>query len=69
MALILLLADGKAEIGAVITAVLALAALRREERDDVIAGLDVGDAVTDAFDDACTLVAEHGRRVTGGIGA
>ena len=47
----------------------ALAALGREERDDVVAGRDRRDAVADALDDACALVAEHGRRVAGGVGA
>jgi len=49
--LILLLADRKTEIGAVITTVLALAALRREERDDVLARFDVRDGFADTFDD------------------
>ena len=44
-------------------AVDALAALGREERDDVIAGRDERDAVTDPLDDARALVAEHARRV------
>ena len=50
-------------------AVHALAALRREERDDVIAGRDRGDALADALDHARALVAEHGRRVAGRVGA
>ena len=69
MALVLLLADGEAEIGAVIAAVLALAALRREERDDVIAWRDVRHTVAHALDDTGAFMSQHGRRVTGGIGA
>ena len=49
--LTLLLADREAEVRPLVEAVEALAALRREERDDVIARLDVGDAFADAFDD------------------
>ena len=52
-----------------LAAVLALAALRREERDDVVAGLDVAHALPNALDDAGALVAEHGRRVAGRVGA
>ena len=40
VALVLLLADREAEVRAVAQAVDALAALRREERDDVVAGRD-----------------------------
>ena len=50
-------------------AVDALAALRREERHDVVAGRERGDAVADALDDAGALVPEHGRRVAGRVGA
>jgi hypothetical protein len=46
------LADGEAEICAVIAAVPALAALRREERNDVVAACDIGHALADALDDA-----------------
>src|SRR5205085_7750307 len=69
VALVLLVADREAEIRARVAAVDALAALGREERDDVVAGREGRDAVADAFDDACALVAEHRRRVTGGIRA
>ena len=41
---------------------LALAAFRRVEGNDVIAGLDARDAITDLFDDAAALVAEYGRK-------
>ena len=47
----------------------ALPALRREERDDVIAGLQRRDAVAHVLDDPGTLVPENGRRVAGGIRA
>jgi hypothetical protein len=47
----------------------ALAALRREERDDVIAGGERADALADLLDDAGALVAEHGGRVAGRVGA
>ena len=47
VALVLLLADREAEVRAVAAAVDALAALRREERDDVVAGRDERDAVAD----------------------
>ena len=50
-------------------AVDALAALRREERDDVVALGERGDALADALDDARALVAEHRRRVAGRVGA
>ena len=69
VALVLLLADGEAEVRAVVVAVDALAALRREERDDVVARRDVAHAFADTLDDAGTLVAEHGRRVAGRVGA
>ena len=69
MALVLLFADGEAEIGAVVAAVLAFAALRREERHDMIARRDIGHAVAHALDDARAFVPEHGRPVARGIGA
>ena len=50
-------------------AVHALAALRREQRHHVVADRDVGDALADRLDDAGALVAEHGRRVAGRVGA
>ena len=68
-ALILLLADREAEIRPVIAAVLALTALGREERDDVIAGLDILYVLADALHHSRALVAEHGGGVAGGIGA
>ena len=47
----------------------AFAALRREERHDVVAGRNRADARPDPFDDAGTFVAEHGRRVARRVGA
>jgi hypothetical protein len=52
VALVLLLADRQAEIRAVVAAVHTFAALRREERDDVIARCHVLHALADALDDA-----------------
>ena len=52
VALVLLLADGEAEVRARAPAVDAFAALRREERDDMVAGRDRRDAVADPLDDA-----------------
>ncbi len=69
VALVLLLADREAEVRAVAPAVDALAALGREERDDVVAGRERGDPVADPLDDAGALVPEHGRGVAGGVGA
>src|SRR5439155_26129424 len=65
----LLLADRQAEVRARVAAVLALAALGREERDDVVAGDDRADALADRLDDAGALVPELGRRVAGRVGA
>ena len=45
------------------------AALRREQRHDVVARADQRDAVADALDDARALVPEHARRVAGRVGA
>ena len=67
--LALLLADREAEVRPRRAAVDALAALRGEERDDVVAGRERVDAVADPLDDAGALVPEHGRRVAGRIGA
>jgi hypothetical protein len=67
--LVLLFPDRQAEVRSVVAAVHALAALRREERDDVVAGRDVLDTVTDTLDDACAFVAEHGRQVPRRISA
>jgi hypothetical protein len=47
----------------------ALAALGREEGDDVVARAQRGYIGADALDDPCPLVAEHGRRVARGVGA
>ena len=69
IALVLLLANREAEIRARAEAVDALAALRREERHDVVARLDGSDVGADALDDARALVSEHGRRVARRIGA
>src|SRR5207244_9774433 len=69
MALVLLLANGQTEIRPVIAAVLALAALRREERDDMVARRDIRHAVAYDLDDACAFVPEHCRRIAGGVGA
>ena len=69
MALVLLLADRQAEVRPVAAAVDALAALRGEERHDVIARRERGHVRADALDDAGAFVAEHRRRVAGRIGA
>ncbi len=68
-ALVLLVTNRQTEVRARAAAVDALAALRREERDDVIAGLDQRDVLTHGLDDSGTLVTEHRRRVAGGVGA
>ena len=44
-------------------------ALRREERDHVVARRDERDARPDSLDDSGPLVPEHARRVTGRVGA
>jgi hypothetical protein len=69
IALVLLLANGEAEIRARIAAVGAFAALRREERHHVVAGLDGRDAVADRLDDAGALVPQHRRRVARRVGS
>ena len=69
VALVLLLADREADVGLVGQAVHALAALGREERDHVIAGREARHALAHGLDHARALVAQHGRRVAGGIGA
>jgi hypothetical protein len=60
---VLLVADRDAAVGLRAAAVHALAALRCEQRHDVIAGPDGADTVADALDDARTLVPEHAGRV------
>ena len=60
---VLLLADRHAEVRPRVDAVDALAALGREEGDDVIARLERGDVGANPLDDTRPLVAEHGRRV------
>ena len=47
----------------------ALAALRREESHDVVAGRHARHALADLLDHARALVPEHGRGVAGGVGA
>ena len=69
IATVLLLANRQAEVGLGAAAVDALAALGREQRDDVIAGRDQPCVLADPLDDAGALVPEHGRCVSGGIGA
>ena len=66
---VLLGADRHAEVGARVDAVDALAALGREQRDDVVALAQRGDALADPLDDPRALVAEHGRRVAGRVDA
>jgi hypothetical protein len=65
----LLVADRDAAVRARIEAVKALAALGREERDDVVAWRDERDVRPDLLDHARTLVAEHTRRIAGRVGA
>src|SRR3954447_3315660 len=68
-AIVLLLADREAEVRTVASAVDALPALRREERDDVVAGGDGGDALANFLDDARALVPQHRRRIARGVSA
>ena len=68
-ALVLLLADPEAEVRPGVEAVHALAALRREERHDVVAGRERVDARSDPLDDAGAFMAENGRCVARGVGA
>ena len=65
----LLVADRDAAVGARIEAVLAPAAFRREECDDVVARLHQGDIGAYRLDHSRALVAEDARRVAGRIGA
>ena len=69
VALVLLLADGQAQVGARAEAVDALPALGREQRHHAVAGGDIADALAHLLDDAATLVAQHGRGVARGVGA
>ena len=69
VALVLLLADRQADVGPLAAAVDALAALGREQRHDVVAGLHERDPLADLLHDPGPLVAEHGRGVAGGIRA
>ena len=62
-------ADGGAEVGLPREARLAAAALRRVERDDVVALRDRGDARADVDDHARPFVAEDHREQPLGIGA
>ena len=62
-ALPLLLADRRADVRLAGRAVIARAALRREQRHDVVARLHRGHALADRLDDSGTLVSEHGREV------
>ena len=63
----LLLADCDAAVRARALAVDALPALRRKQRDHVIAGLDHRHALADLLDHAGTLVPEHARCVARGV--
>src|SRR5581483_11040250 len=63
----LLVADRDAAVGAGTAAVDALAALRREQRDDVVARPHEPDVGPDRLDDAGALVAEDARRVPGRV--
>ena len=65
----LLVADREAAVGAVAEAVDARPALRREQRDHVVARGDERDALADPLDDTRALVAEHAGRVAGRVGA
>jgi hypothetical protein len=65
----LLVADRQAQVRARVEAVLALAALRREERHGVVADGQVAHAAADRLHDPGAFVAEHGRRVARRIGA
>merc|ERR1711939_67725 len=51
--------DGSAKVGLAALAELALFALGGVERDDMVSDLDIGDALTDAFDDTAALVSKN----------
>src|SRR5581483_12000568 len=66
----LLVANRDAAVRPRASAVDAFAALRREQRDDVVAGGDEpAAALADLLDDARPFVPEHARRVAGRVGA
>jgi hypothetical protein len=69
MTLVLLLPNRQAEVGTRVDTMDALPALGREEGDDVVAHRQRGDAPADRLDNAGALVAEHGRRIAGRVGA
>ena len=69
IAQVLLLADRETEVRPLVEAVAALAALRREQRHDVVARRDRRHACSHGLDDAGALVAEHRRRVPRRVGA
>jgi len=69
VALVLLVADRQADVRQVALAVHALATLRGEQRDDVVADGQARDVLTDRFDDARALVAEDRRRVAARVDA
>ena len=69
VALVLLLADGDAEVGLGAHAVDALAALGREQRDHAVALLHQRHALAQLLHDAAALVAEHRGRVARRVGA
>ena len=69
VALVLLLADRQADVGLVAAAVHALAALGREQRDHVVAGLHERDPLAHLLDHAGALVAEDRGGVARGIRA
>jgi hypothetical protein len=67
VALVLLVADGQAEVRVGAEAVHALAALGREQGDDEVAGGEAGDALPELLHESRALVAENRRRVPGRI--
>jgi len=58
----LIAAERLAQNGQVALAVETVAAMRIPRTDDMVAGTDLRDLVTDRFDDARTLVPEHDRQ-------
>ena len=69
IALVLHVPDGEAEADPGLPAVDALVALRGEEGDDMVAGLDERDAPADGLDHARAFVPEHRGHVAGRIRA